>query len=485
MIFHWRQPGNFHSPIASVITPFFLLCYGLIGWFGPRFFSYRVTNLVLTFCDFFLVSIGFRYLPESLFSGAIVIYFVGIIINIFYGGYASSLGLSFLATLGFVLATFPTLTPEKLGGFYYKILNFNVTTLLFCVVGFKLKNIISLVEQEKDESKKQLHRLQALSRIAKEIAGELEIEKLLFLIVHKAAELTKSQVAGIILKDSDKKYRIKALKGMPKTFLEKEISPGIGLAGKVLMEKKTIIDKNQLYNSEMDHLLHLEHYKTAMAAPIWWKEGIMGLIFLLRDHQNVSFTKDDQLILDTLSEHAAIAVANANLFKSTANSSFQDYLTNVGNLRFFDHHLEHALAVAQRYQQSCSLLMVDSDCLNQINHQFGNRQGFYHIKQLAEVLKKSVRRSDLLARYDRDMFMIILPQTTLKEAIVLGEKIKAKVARTPVTIEGKTIETSVCVGVASYPEHAENAAMLVAEVESALRQAKQLGKNQLIAAKPL
>ncbi|HBE76484.1 MAG TPA: hypothetical protein DDW65_01690, partial [Firmicutes bacterium] len=128
----------------------------------------------------------------------------------------------------------------------------------------------------------------------------------------------------------------------------------------------------------------LEHYQFAVASPIWRKNTILGLIFLLRNHQG-NYTNDDKLILETLSEHAASAVVNAKLFKLTTSLSLHDYLTGVGNLRFFYQQLEYIFAVAERYQQSFSLMIVDSDSLKLINDGYGNAQGFGHIKQLAEL----------------------------------------------------------------------------------------------------
>ena len=350
------------------------------------------------------------------------------------------------------------------------------------MLGSKIRNTINLVELEKEETKKQLHRLQALSRIAREIASELEPEKLLLLILQKATELTGSKAGGIILNDNhDQIYRIKAAKGLPKTLIGHEVSPGSGLAGRVLAERKTFREKGPEAFVLTDHQLDLEHFKFAIAAPIWSREEVMGLIFLLRENNSVQFSKDDQLILETLSEHAAIAVVNANLFKLTASLTQKDYLTGVGNLRFFTEQLEHHLAMTRRYQQECSILVVDSDSLRKINNLYGNPQGFRHIKQLAECLKNAIRSSDLIARYDRDIFMIILPHTNILEAEELGKRIQALVADSPLIIDAQAIHSTVCIGVASYqPPEISTAKSLVTAVEHALRQAKQSGQNQLV-----
>ena len=257
------------------------------------------------------------------------------------------------------MAVLPSLTPDNLFAFYFRLVNLNLVTLLFCLLGAKTKQALQTCEIEKDESKKQYHQLQVLSRIAKEINSELEIDKLLFLIIQKAGELTKSQAGGIILMDEDQVYRIKATNGMPKAFWDQEISPESGLPGMVLTEKRTVFDKKLAADPTPDHQCDLEHYRFAIASPIWRKGDILGLIFLLRGRQSSGYTKDDKLILETLSEHAASAVTNAKQFKITTTLSLKDYLTGVGNLRFFYQQIEHAFAVAERYQQPFSLMIVD------------------------------------------------------------------------------------------------------------------------------
>jgi diguanylate cyclase (GGDEF)-like protein len=480
IIFYWWQPKWLNHSYFTIY--FFVFCYGLFCFTGSRFFTFRTLNLILTLIDVTLISIGYYYLPVFISNGSFFICMVGIVINALYGGPLSSLSLSLLASVGFSLAALPILSPNHLFNFYFQLVNLNLVTLLICLLGAKTKKALQTCEIEKNESKKQYHQLQVLSRIAKEINSELEIDKLLFLIIHKAGELTKSPAGGIILRDEDQVYRIKATNGMPKIFWEKEISPEAGLLGMVFTEKKTIFDKRLASDPTTDHQCDLEHYRFAIASPIWRKGEILGLIFLLRGRQTSGYTKDDKLILETLSEHAASAVSNAKQFKITTTLSLNDYLTGVGNLRFFYQQIEHTFTVAERYQQPFSLMIVDSDSLKQVNDQYGNAQGFRHIKELAEILKNTTRSSDLIARYDRDMFMIILPQTNLPETLKIAERIHMNVAKAPLSINGLLINTTVCIGLATYPTHADSVQSLITAVEAALHKAKHFGKNQIVTA---
>jgi len=479
IIFFCWQPKRLAGCFLITYAP--ILGYLLLCFIGSRFFGVRTTHIVLTLFDIILISFAYYYLPYWSANGSIIIYLAGIIVNISYGGPIQGLILTLLGSSLFIIIATPTIAPNNLLNFNSQLININLVILFVCLLNNKTKQALIISEFEKDESKKQYHQLQVLLRIAKEINGELEIDKLLFLLVQKADELTKSEAGGIILLDDDQIYRIKATSGMPKTFWEQEISPGAGLPGKVLTEKKTVFDKKNLFEHLPDHYCDLEHYQFAVASPIWRKNTILGLIFLLRNHQG-NYTNDDKLILETLSEHAASAVVNAKLFKLTTSLSLHDYLTGVGNLRFFYQQLEYIFAVAERYQQSFSLMIVDSDSLKLINDGYGNAQGFGHIKQLAELLKNSVRSSDIIARYDRDMFMVILPHTTLVETVNLAKRIQNRVYETPLIICDQVITTTVSIGLASFPDHADTAESLINAVESALHNAKTLGKNQIVTA---
>lgn len=476
-----------YGPIKSIFSlavPLFFSVYGLLIWFGPNILSYQNVNRILSLLEIMLVSVGFYLFPQQLGNGGFMLYLVGITVGMLYGDYLAGILLSLSVNLCYSAAAFQHLSPESRQHFYLLLFNFNLVAILICIIAWKIKKMLKTIQLEKDESKKQLFRLQALSRIAKEITSELELDKLLNLIVQKTTELMKSSAGGIITLENENIYRIKAAKGIPKNFIGKEVQPVKGLLGHLLNERKITFSKIDTTIMETASPLDKQYY-FLITSPIFSKGNIIGLIFLLTGSQTYSLSKDDKLILETMSEYAAIGLVNANLFKTTASLGVNDYLTGVGNLRFFYQQLEHCLAVADRYQQPCSLMMVDSDCFREIKHAYGNAEGFKHIKHLAEILKLSVRSSDLISRYDRDTFMIILPQTALDEAIILGERIKSQVKNSPGDIEGQPVNTTVSIGIASYPAQAKNIKTLINMVESALYQAAKLGGDQLIAATAL
>jgi diguanylate cyclase (GGDEF)-like protein len=465
-------------------APLFFLVYGLSTWFGPTLLSYQNINRILSLLEIALASVSLYLFPQQLINSSFLLYLVGIIASVLYGDYLASILLSIAVNLCYTATIFPHLNSDNHQHFYLLLINFNLVTVLISIIGWKIKKMLETIGMEKDASKKQLFRLQALSRIVKEITSELELDKLLNLIVLKTTELMKANAGGIIILENENTYRLKAAKGIPKNLIGKEIQPVKGLLGHLLNKRE--ISFSKINTALMETVSPLDkQYEFLITSPIFSKGEFIGLSFLLTNSQTNHLSKDDKLILETMSEYAAIGMVNANLFKTTASLGVNDYLTGVGNLRFFYQQLEHCLAVANRYQQPCSLMMVDSDCFREIKHTYGNAEGFKHIKYLAEILKISIRNSDLISRYDRDTFMIILPQTTLEEAITLGERIRSQVLNHPGSIKGKPINTTVSIGIASYPEQAKNIKMLVNIVESALHQAAKLGGNQLVTATTL
>lgn len=472
---------NKSLPLAA---PLFFLVYGLSAWFGPNLLSYQNVNRILSLLEIALASVSLYLFPQQLINSGFLLYLVGIIVSVLYGDYLTSILLSLLVNLCYTATLFPHLNSDNYRHFYLLLINFNLVAVLISIIGWKIKKMLETIEMEKDTSKRQVFRLQTLSRIVKEITSELELDKLLNLIVQKTTELMKANAGGIITLENDNIYRIKAAKGIPKNLIGKEVKPVKGLLGRLLNERK--ISCSKINTTIMETVSPLDkQYNFLITSPIFSKGEFIGLSFLLTDSQTTNLSKNDKLILETMSEYAAIGMVNANLFKTTASLGVNDYLTGVGNLRFFYQQLEHCLAIANRYQQPCSLIMVDSDCFREIKHTYGNAEGFKHIKYLAEILKISVRNSDLISRYDRDTFMIILPQTTLEDAIILGERIKSQVINHPGSIDGRPTNTTVSIGIASYPEQAKNIKMLVSMVESALFQAAKLGGNQLVSATAL
>ncbi|PMP87184.1 MAG: hypothetical protein C0173_09795 [Desulfurella sp.] len=155
--------------------------------------------------------------------------------------------------------------------------------------------------------------------------------------------------------------------------------------------------------------------------------------------------------------------------------SFQDQLTKIGNRRSFDSMLEKNIEIAKRYKKALSLIMFDIDNFKQINDIYGHQQGDSILRELALLVQKNIRKSDIFARYGGEEFMILCPETKIPQAMYLAEKIRSLIQNNKFSLN-KTITCSF--GVAQYKE-LESANDFIARVDRLLYKAKHNGKNRV------
>lgn len=157
-----------------------------------------------------------------------------------------------------------------------------------------------------------------------------------------------------------------------------------------------------------------------------------------------------------------------------------DELTGLPNMRAFRLALEREMARARREKTGLTVLMVDADDLKPINDQYGHDMGNQLIRHIVDVIRRDLRASDVIARYGGDEFVILLPGSGEKEAIEVGERIRASIedAAFPGTNRGRMAITA-SIGCATYPTTAENAEELLARADQAMYQSKQAGRNRV------
>ena len=158
-----------------------------------------------------------------------------------------------------------------------------------------------------------------------------------------------------------------------------------------------------------------------------------------------------------------------------------DGLTGLLNPRYFSLRLSQELARAKRYRTPLSLLVIDLDWLKAINDGAGHDAGDQAIRGVASTLSRTLRMTDIAARYAGDEFVALLPQTSATEAMGLAVRINACVAELNHGPEGAPL--SVSIGVADLEGAASGTAEdLFAAADKALYTAEAAGRNSVMAA---
>jgi len=160
-----------------------------------------------------------------------------------------------------------------------------------------------------------------------------------------------------------------------------------------------------------------------------------------------------------------------------------DGLTDLYNHRYFQETLKQQMEMAKRYGSSVSLIIVDIDFFKKFNDTYGHQAGDAVLRQVAQVLKKNVRTSDVVCRYGGEEMSIILPNTNNAEARVNAERICKAVAEKPFKLNA-TDESHVTIslGVSTFPQDGEDSKALIETADRGLYRAKENGRNQVGAA---
>ena len=152
-----------------------------------------------------------------------------------------------------------------------------------------------------------------------------------------------------------------------------------------------------------------------------------------------------------------------------------DPLTALRNRRTFDQEFVTRFEHARRYQRPLAICMIDVDHFKQVNDEFGHQTGDEVLRCVASVLRRSTRQTDLVARYGGEEFVIVLPESSLFEALQFGEKIRSSIAAEPMTTR-----VTVSIGIAATPHTTfADAQSMLRAADAALYRAKERGRNRV------
>ncbi len=175
----------------------------------------------------------------------------------------------------------------------------------------------------------------------------------------------------------------------------------------------------------------------------------------------------------------SVALANAN--RHLHRLATIDVLTDIYNRRSFLERAEQEVQRARRYAKPLSAMMLDADHFKKINDTYGHPGGDAVLKALSETCRSVIRDIDFPGRLGGEEFGICLPETTLEGALIVAERLRERVEAVPVPFEGRRIAFTVSIGVAALGDGEAEFSQLIARADRALYEAKQNGRNRVMA----
>ena len=260
--------------------------------------------------------------------------------------------------------------------------------------------------------------------------------------------------------------------------IEKEF----GILSKAVIQATPFLVANEDVNHELGDI-HLRSLGMAQFAvvPLRGKNHVIGILLIDNITTKKPIEESDLQRLMMLADHAGLALENAKSYGAVVITSQQDSLTKLWNHGHFQKLLHECLVEAKINKRDLSLIVFDMDDFKDYNDSFGHQAGDKALEFIARTAKTVMRRHDYLARYGGEEFAAVLPGTSKDEARKLAERLKDMIEKETSSARQSIVpkKITVSVGVATFPDDADDKEKLIFCADGALYEAKRGGKNQV------
>ncbi len=339
--------------------------------------------------------------------------------------------------------------------------------------------------------KKDLAAMQQELAFFKEVSGDLtaslEFGEILGRIMERAKSLIKAEAWSVLLVDQEtgelvfEKTNSRKTKEMQKIRLKL----GEGIAGWVAREGIPVVvpdvSKDERFMGKIDKTVLIKT-KSLICVPMTIRGQVLGVLEFVNKTTGEPFSREDLDLLLRLVDLTAVAVERTSLYQKMTELALTDDLTKLFNSRYLNRTIEIEIQRSTRYKTSVSLIFMDIDYFKRINDQFGHLIGSKVLVEMGQLLLKSLRSVDIVARYGGDEFVIVLPQTTPNAAAVIAERMRKSIEQnTFLKKEGYALKLTASFGVASYPESARSKEELIKIADEAMYNVKHQTRNAVYA----
>jgi diguanylate cyclase (GGDEF)-like protein/putative nucleotidyltransferase with HDIG domain len=319
----------------------------------------------------------------------------------------------------------------------------------------------------------------ALHEIAQTIGSSLNMQDTVTLVSSKLRSIVPFDTCIIYLVDeqSGKAVAVHASGEYAEVFARRRITIGEGISGWVIANARSMCNTPP----ELD-LVGLpeevsEQIRGVLVSPLIREDGAFGAITVY-SKKSGTYTTEHVRLLESVSQHASVALNNAMTFEKTKESALTDMLTDLPNARSFHLALQQRIAECQRLnREPLSVISMDLDDFKEVNDAHGHAIGDRLLASVAAIIKKQFRQMDILARYAGDEFVAIMPMASGDVAEMVAERIRAAVEAHEFPIRtGRTTKIGISIGIACFPSDGETSETLLSQAGHNMQQDKHSRK---------
>jgi len=323
------------------------------------------------------------------------------------------------------------------------------------------------------EERTKARHLSLLNTISRNAIATLNPDEMLAKITEQLeAGLTYDHIGIGVLDYATREIVIQAEAGKRRGALGQRIPLGGGLIGHVARNGHVAAYRAaNLADSALKPLL--ADTVAAIALPVFYAEQLHGILYI-ESSKPADFSEEEILLLRTLADLIAGALHNSLSFQKAQEQAITDGLTGVKTHRFFMEALSAEWKRSTRAGRAFALVLMDLDRFKFVNDFYGHLEGDLVLQRVGHILETNCRRSDVVARYGGDEFVILMPETSMEHARQLATKLRGWVASDPLLRE-KNISASF--GIACYPLHGSSPQELIQVADASMYLSKHQGGN--------
>ncbi len=344
---------------------------------------------------------------------------------------------------------------------------------VFWFVAMVTASFAAVNERELRRRRYDLEALAAMARRLEEENGSAEVAEGL---VDRIADTFDLDRCAVVAGPDGDELRVLAFRG--EVQAQARITPGEGSIVRAAMESRRTRLVSGVDSEDAGLAGAFPDARNLAIVPLSADRQAIGVLVI--EHPKRLPARIERRVvgmLERFAAHGALALRNAWLLEQVQHLAATDGLTGLANRSTFQRTLGLEVARSQRTGEPVSLLLLDLDHFKHLNDTWGHQTGDEVLRRVAAVLDESCRGFDLPARYGGEEFAVVLPSTSLDQAVSVAERLREMMA-------GALIEPSVTisVGVATVPHTATSAEDLVRAADEALYASKRGGRDRVSAA---
>ena len=337
------------------------------------------------------------------------------------------------------------------------------------------------------EARQNEEKLRRFDLMERRLIGTHSLSGLIHLLLQDFKECFRLEAVSLLLDDPE--YEITRL-------LEQESRDGASLPGLHLLDDIQSLAVNYpdgkprlgAFDGKLQTQLPTAGIASVALLPLLWQGTLIGGLHLGSASADRFSADSSTDFLERLTAIAAMCLQNALNHERLKSIGLTDALTGINNRRYFECRCLEEVSLARRTGASLACMFFDLDHFKRINDTLGHQAGDEVLRKAANVIKLLLRSCDIVARYGGEEFVALLPQTTLAHAREIAERIRANIAAHCFEpVPGSPLVVTASIGVAVLATNtaelplAEQAAAMIATADQAVYQAKNSGRNRVIA----